>query len=249
MWLKDLIQVMLAARRICLEAAHPVRVRVVDGSSIAAPGSRGTDYRLHLSLDLGSGYIDGVSVTDVHSGETLTHHTSHPGDIWVADRGYAHRDGIGSIVANGGHAVVRLTWATCPLEYPNGTAFELFPWLRALPNGTPGEARVAITASKGRFPLRLVACRLPPQAAERARRRVRQIATRKGKTPDKRSLEVAGYVITVTSLPAQQWTAQNILDLYRLRWQVELVCSISTTCELKARLCPRVICLVKCLLH
>ena len=27
----------------------------------------------------------------------------------------------------------------------------------------------------------------------------------------------------VTSLPAAQWTAQDILDLYRLRWQVELI--------------------------
>ena len=105
MWLKYLIQVMLAARRIRLEAAYAVRIRVVDGSSITGPGSRGTDYRLHLSLDLGSGYIDGVSVTDVHSGETLTRHTSHPGDIWIADRGYAHRDGIGSIITDGGHAV------------------------------------------------------------------------------------------------------------------------------------------------
>jgi hypothetical protein len=223
MWLKYLIQGMLITRRIRLKAAHPVRIRLVDGSSITGPGTRGTDYRLHLSLDLGSGYIDGVSVTDVHGGETLTRHTSHPDDIWIADRGYAHRDGIGSIVADGGHAVVRLTWATCPLEHTDGTPFALFPWLRALPTGTPGEAQVAITAKQGRFSLRLVACRLPLQAAQRARRRVRQIATRKGKTPDKRSLEVAGYLITVTSLPTQQWTAHDILDLYRLRWQVELV--------------------------
>lgn len=222
-WLQYLIQVMLAERHVRLEAAHPVHVRIVDGSSITGPGTRGTDYRLHLSLDLGSGYIDGVSVTDVHGGETLTRHTSDRGDIWVADRGYAHRDGMGSIMADGGHVVVRLTWATCPLEHPEGTPFALFPWLRALPDGTPGEAQVAITAKQGRFSLRLVACRLPLQDAERARRRVREIATRKGKTPDKRSLEAAGYLITVTSLPAAQWTAQDILELYRLRWQVELI--------------------------
>jgi hypothetical protein len=221
-WLKHLIQGMLIARRMRLEAAHPVRVHIPDGSSITGPGTRGTDYRLHLSLDLGSQYIDGISVTDVHGAETLTRYASRPDDIWIADRGYAHREGIGSILTDEGHIVVRLMW-TCPLERPDGEPLALFPWLRALPDCIPGETQVAITARQGQFSLRLVAHRLPLQAAERARRRVRQIASRKGRTPKKRSLEAAGYLFVVTSLPAQQWTAQDILDLYRLRWQVELL--------------------------
>jgi len=59
-WIETLISAMLQARRLKLKAAHPVRVRIVDGSSISVPGSKGTDYRLHLSLDLGSQRIDGV---------------------------------------------------------------------------------------------------------------------------------------------------------------------------------------------
>ena len=70
-WLEFLVGAMLKARQLDLTAAHPVRVRIVDGSSISIPGSQGTDYRLHLSLDLKSQRIDGVAVTDVHGAETL----------------------------------------------------------------------------------------------------------------------------------------------------------------------------------
>jgi len=33
---------------------------------------------------------------------------------------------------------------------------------------------------------------------------------------------VAGFVLLLTNLPASQWSAQQIAQLYRLRWQVEL---------------------------
>lgn len=222
-WLESLISAMLKARRLELKAAHPIRVRIVDGSSISQPGSRGTDYRLHISLDLGSQRIDGVEVTDVHGAETLARHPSQPGDIWLADRGYALRPGIGSTLKAKGQIVVRIGWATFPLEHEAGTAFDLFAWLRQIPAMDPGEQTVAVTTPEGRFSLRLIAQRLPQEAAEKNRRRIRKRASRKCRTPDKRTLEAAGYFFLVTNLSTSQWTATDVLALYRLRWQVELI--------------------------
>jgi hypothetical protein len=214
---------MLKARRWKLKAAHPVRVRIVDGSSISIPGSHGTDFRLHLSLDLGSLRIDGVEITDVHGAETLARHPTQPDDIWLADRGYALRPGLGVMLKAKGKIVVRIGWATFPLEHEDGAPFDLFAWLRQIPALAPGEQAVAVTTPAGRFSLRLIAQRLPQEAAERNRRRARKIAKRKGKTPDKRTLEAAGYIFLVTNLSASQWTAIQVLALYRLRWQVELL--------------------------
>jgi len=222
-WLEILISAMLKARRVELKAAHPVRVRIVDGSSISAPGSKGTDYRIHLSLDLGSQRIDGVEVTDVSGGESLARHPSQPGDIWLADRGYARGPAVGGVLKAQGEIVVRIGWATFPLEHQDKTSFDLFAWLRQLPATEPCEQKVMITTPEGRFSLRLIAQRLPPQAAEKNRRRVRKQANRKGRTPDKRTLEAAGYVFMVTNLSSLSWTATQVLQLYRLRWQVELI--------------------------
>ena len=222
-WLESLVFVMLNARRVELRAAHPVRVRIVDGSSISIPGSRGTDYRLHLSFDLGSQRMDGIEITDVHGAETLARHPGQPGDIWLADRGYALCPGVGTILKAQGEVVVRIGWATFPLYGDHGSRIDLFHWLRQIPAAEPGEQSVAIITPDGRFCLRLIAQRLPPQAAERNRRRIRERASRKGKTLDKRTLEAAGYIFLVTSLSVKQWATTEVLALYRLRWQVELV--------------------------
>ncbi len=222
-WLESLVAAMLKARRLELKVAHPARVRIVDGSSISKPGSQGTDYRLHLSLDLGSQRIDGVEVTDVHGAETLARHPSQPGDIWLADRGYAFCPGVGTVLKAKGEIVVRIGWATFPLGEEDGTPFDLFAWLRQIPAAEPAEGTVVITTPDGRFFLRLIAQRLPQEAAEKNRRRIRKQASRKGKTPDKRTMDAAGYFFLVTSLSASQWTAAQVLALYRLRWQVELI--------------------------
>jgi hypothetical protein len=222
-WIETLVGVMLQARRLKLKAAHPVRVRIVDGSSISVPGSKGTDYRLHLSLDLGSQRIDGVEVTDVHGGETLARHPSQPGDIWLADRGYARRPDVGATLKAERKIVMRFGWSTFPLEHGDGAPFDLFAWLRQIPAIEPDERTLAVTTPEGRFSLRLIAQRLPQEAAEKNRRRIRQRASKKGRTPDKQTLEAAGYIFLVTNLSASQWTTTQVLELYRLRWQVELI--------------------------
>lgn len=87
----------------------------------------------------------------------------------------------------------------------------------------PGEELVWVTTPEGHFALRLLAQPLPKEAAEEARRRVRQRSKKKGHTPNKLSLVAAGYVLLLTNLPALEWTGEQVLALYRLRWQVELL--------------------------
>ena len=47
-------------------------------------------------------------------------------------------------------------------------------------------------------------------------------AIKAGKKVDPRSLQAAGYVLLLTSLPDEH-TPEAILQLYRLRWQIELL--------------------------
>jgi hypothetical protein len=83
-------------------------------------------------------------------------------------------------------------------------------------------------------PCAFFAGRLPKEAADRARARVRKATRRKGRTPDKRTLLAAGFCLLVTSLPAEQWPAEELLALYRVRWQVEWCIRLwKNLCELK----------------
>ena len=64
---------------------------------------------------------------------------------------------------------------------------------------------------------------LPEDKAAQARQRVRRNAQRKGRTPSEASLFAAGFVILVTNLPASTWNTHLVFQLYRIRWQVELL--------------------------
>ncbi len=64
--------------------------------------------------------------------------------------------------------------------------------------------------------------RLAPEAAEAARRRACHAAKQSGYTISAEAVQAAEWMVLVTSLPAPAFGAEDILDLYRLRWRVEL---------------------------
>jgi hypothetical protein len=84
------------------------RFVVIDASSIQAPGATGTAHCLHIALDLVSLQFLEVLVSDVHTGETLKHFTFAPGDVAVADRGYAPCQGLSAAIQQGADLIVRL---------------------------------------------------------------------------------------------------------------------------------------------
>jgi hypothetical protein len=218
-WLGALAAALVADGRAAA-LGRPVRLRLVDATAVSRPGGTGTDWRVHLSLSLAPLAIDGLELTDGRGAEALTRHPVRPGDVQVADRAHARRADLGAIAAQGGAVVVRIGWQNLPLLDAEARPLDLLAWLRGLAG--LGERPVRATTADGAVALRLVARPLPADAAEAARRRLRRAANKKGRTPDRRSLEAAGYVVLVTTLPAEAWPAAEVLALYRVRWQVEL---------------------------
>jgi len=225
-WLGMLIVALLVTRRLRLPTrAGELRLRIQDAAVISRPGSQGTDWRVHLSLNVGQAKIDGIDLTDAHGGETVARFPVQPGEIRLVDCGYAHARGLGTILKEGGHLVVRINWQTLHLEGEDGRRVDVAEWLRALEPTLAGatERSVWLTTPHGRFALRLVVCPLPPAKAEKARRRAHQAARKKKHQVDKRTLLAAGFVLLLTNLPLSRWGAGEVLDLYRLRWQVEML--------------------------
>src|SRR5207245_3945625 len=101
------------------------RFVVIDASSIQAPGATGTDHRLHIAMDLVSLQFIEVLVSDVHTGETLTHFTWAPGDVAVADRGYAQCQGMRAAVKQGAALIVRRNPFSVVLSEAAGAPVEL----------------------------------------------------------------------------------------------------------------------------
>ena len=72
-------------------------------------------------------------------------------------------------------------------------------------------------------PGRVCAIRKTQEAIKLAQRKLRKEAGRKGKQVRPRTLEFARYVIVFTTFPEAAFSAVQVLEWYRTRWQVELV--------------------------
>ncbi len=85
-WLGQLIVLLLVAGRLALPQAARVRLRLIDASLLCQPGRKKASWRLHLSLDLAAGRIDGVQVTSLKEGESLTRWQFAADEVGLADR-------------------------------------------------------------------------------------------------------------------------------------------------------------------
>jgi IS4 transposase len=70
--------------------------------------------------------------------------------------------------------------------------------------------------------VRIVALRKSPQAAAQARRKARKAARNHGHTVAHETWEAADYVVILTTLSETAADAAEILELYYLRWPMEL---------------------------
>ncbi len=221
LWLLgDLIAAPVPARGPVVPGAR--QVRLIDATRLRQPGGTGDDWRVHFAYNFTVGRMDEVVVTDQHTAERLAHFTLRPGDIAVVDNGYGYRASVAEAVRQGADVVLRITPATFPGETATGEAFDLAAWL--------GQERAGQHEWQGwcvqdtqRYAVRVLAARLPPEAAARARqRKYKQTQKKYGRTPSATTLALADWVLVATTLAAD-WSLTDVLRLYRARWQVELV--------------------------
>ena len=196
------------------------RLVLTDGSTIQRSGSKGTTWRLHAQWNLGTGQREHVELTDAHGAESLTRLRLRPDDVVLADRNYAKPTALAWMVAQKVHVIVRFGWNARRFQTLNGEPWSVMDAVRQLRDATPGEWWVQIPGTQNRpaLTVRIVAMRKSPQAAEKARRKARKSARDHGYTVAQETLEAADYVLIVTTLS----DAAEILELYRLRWQIAI---------------------------
>jgi len=203
------------------------RVRAVDGSLVQEPGRRGGLWRLHYSLQIPSLVCDHLELTPLQgsgTGEVLNRYPVQPGDLVLADRGYCKPVGISAISRKGAAVIVRLNTASLPLLTPAGVVFPLRDRLRQVP--APAEVQdwdVRVNTKAGRIEGRLCVIRKSEQATLRAQKKIRRKAQQGGPEVRPETLEYAAWVMVFTTLPREQFSGAEVLEWYRVRWQIELV--------------------------
>lgn len=200
-------------------------VRLVDGTRIKEPGPTGSSFCLHYSIRLPTLTCDEILVSEAKGeGESFCRFAVKPGDLVVGDRAYGVRPGIFHVAQGGGDVLVRFALSNLPLEAAAAKPFELLRRLRGLRGRQLGDWPAWVRDEHGRtLAGRVIAVRKSSQAAEQGRQHVRRQAQKNGCTVQPETLEAAGYVFVFTTARRQDLSATQALEMYRGRWQIELV--------------------------
>lgn len=199
------------------------RALAIDSTMVVEGGRTGSRYRIHYALNLADLRCEHFELTPEKIGESLAMIPAKRGDVLLGDRGLCRVRGMAATLGRGADVLVRVPLHNLPLFSAVGTRLRFLPRLRKLRVGQPAEWGGCVRAEDGALHAgRLIALRRSARAAASARRRAARTAQRNGGRIQQETLEAAAYFILWTSLPATELSSAAALDLYRLRWQIEL---------------------------
>jgi hypothetical protein len=188
-----------------------MRLRAVDATVIVGPGATGTEWRAHVVINPATGRFQSVELTDDSGGEGYARHPFVAGEVIMGDRAYASARGIYAVRAKNAHVVARLNPHALRICDTNRERVFILEREKEVPKMGAIEFNVMIP--------------IPPEKRSKSHKSwslskaiawipVRIMAAR---TRD-------GDVIWIlTTLSSAEASALRIMELYRLRWQIELL--------------------------
>jgi len=219
-WLRWLAEQQRGKHRLADSQGRPVRA--VDATTVAEPGSTGTDWRVHYAINLANLQCDFFELTGVAGGETLRRIPVRAGDIMMGDRIYATPVGVAHVKAAAADIVVRLNRQSLPVFDEEAHRLNVLQLFRKMKVGQTQQWGAQVKhPSGGWVPGRLIAIKRSAAATRLARHRLEIRASRQQKKVSRESWEAAQYFSVWTTL-AESFSAPAVLELYRLRWQIEL---------------------------
>lgn len=227
------LQLPAAARPAALKSFH--RVLVQDSTTIqlapklaaAFPGSRNQRGARHGQLKIQALYdllaqrfvsfsLSGFNRNDQAAAYDVVRGV-RAGDLVLRDLGYFVIASLQQIAQAGAFFLSRLRLDTGLWDVRTGKPLNL---LGQLQRHSQFDGEVLLGAAK--FPVRLVAVKLPEAVAAERRRKARANRDRRCH-PTARSLALLGWAIFVTNVPRTAWSSKTVAQVYGLRWRIETI--------------------------
>lgn len=225
-WLRSLCVDLLRENGVVLPPdATATTFRVVDGTIVRESGKTGSQWRILYSLRLPSltcDYFEMTSTEGPGTGESFRRLPVRPQELILGDAGYWSAAGIAFVRQRGADVVVRVNPQSFVAVSPKGRRIGLLNRVRNLSQaGQIGAWPVILQGPDGPVAGRVCAIRKSDHAIRQAQRRIERKASKKQTQTKPETLEYAKYVIVFTT--RVNAAAADVLEWYRLRWQIELV--------------------------
>ena len=202
-------------------------MRLIDGSIVSESGKTGSQWRINYSLSLPNlecDYFDLTSSKGKGNGESLVRYPVNPGDCLIADRGYSRVKDILYTKSMGADVIVRVNQQILPLYQEDGSRFKLLENLKTLDKtGETAEWTVIVKNDEGELVKgRICAIRKNSEAIKLAQKKATRKSSINNRIMKPDTLEYAKYITIFTTLSEDEYSTKEILDWYRVRWQIEL---------------------------
>jgi len=223
-WLRWVVQNILRTNGMVLEKPkwlEDKNVLLVDGSDISLKGSSGSDYRLHMMFDLFNFCYKSLEITTALEGERMERFKPEANSILIGDRGYVSVKGMEYAIGNKSSFILRYRARAFNLYAKGGRKLDLVREIGVLKEWEHKSINCFYLSGTKLKPLRICVMRKDQKAISASERQLKvlcskkQIETRK---PD--TVELNKYIVLCTNL---EYDAEKIFELYRCRWQIELV--------------------------
>jgi hypothetical protein len=193
------------------ERRRGLELRIVDATVIDGPGAEGTEWRAHVQIDAASGRLRAVELTNEHGGERFDRQRFVGGEVVLGDRGYATARGIAWVSAAGADVVVRFNPQTLRLCDLQRRRIDLQTETEKIPavGGYEWEVMLPVPPDK-----RSRSHKPWPLHQAKAWIVLRVVAARTRTGP---------IIWVLTTATKDRLSTGEVLELYRLRWQIELL--------------------------
>lgn len=207
-WLAHVLAQTLSAQALAPSMQWPLRV--VDATVINGPGPVAVQWRAHVLVDPATGGFRAVELTGSEGGEKFSRHGVQAGEVILGDRAYATARGVHAVREAEAHVLVRLNPVTLRICDENKKRIYLEKRERQIPKLGGVEFYITIPVPP------------PPTKSHKTWDSAKAIAWIPARAIAGRTRE--GEVIWIlTTIPRRQLSTVAALELYRFRWQIELL--------------------------
>ena len=227
-WLHNMCIALFEEQGINLNGPNDFQARLFDATNVKEPGKTGSIWRLHYSVQIPSLTCDFFRLTASKgegTGESFFQYPIKKGDYIIADRGYSTVSGVHHVSSKRAYVIVRVNTSILSMLDIKGQDFALLKKVQSIKeSGMVNSWDVLIPGKNGKIVRgRICAIRKSNEAIKIAHEKLRRNAQKKCHTIKPETLEYAKYVIVFTNYAVESFSAKEILELYRVRWQIELV--------------------------
>lgn len=228
-FLQAILESMLKQKQTSIQLlGYAKKILAVDGTSFAALGGRGPEYRLHTAIRLDTLQLEQCILTESNVGEKFSNFQFEEGSLVLGDRLYCSFPHLMHLLSQKVDFLVRFqtrqTSVFCPHSKERITPSELVKRLKSHRAHTPITFALEMGSQKSseRPQVWMHAVRLPRKKAAKRRKQYRKDIKCEKRKHCKDMEYLHGWIIVLTNVEPLELSGKQALELYRHRWQIEL---------------------------